>query len=80
MITVMRHELNMQDRSFSTYLFGFFLLETVGLAAMVYNINNKMANFEYCLSTISLIFVLIIPIITMNMTGETPAIFAYCRR
>ncbi|MBQ2084885.1 MAG: ABC transporter, partial [Oscillospiraceae bacterium] len=70
MITVMRHELNMQDRSFSTYLFGFFLLETVGLAAMVYNINNKMANFEYCLSTISLIFVLIIPIITMKSIAE----------
>ena len=70
MITVMRHELNMQDRSFSTYLFGFFLLETVGIAAMIYNINNKLANFEYCLSTISLIFVLIIPIITMKSIAE----------
>ena len=70
MITVMRHELNMQDRSFSTYLFGFFLLETVGLAAMIYNINNKMANFEYCLSTITLVFVLIIPIITMKSIAE----------
>ena len=70
MITVMRHELNMQDRSFSTYLFGFFLLETVGIAAMIYNINNKLANFEYCLSTISLVFVLIIPIITMKSIAE----------
>ena len=70
MITVMRHELNMQDRSFSTYLFGFFLLETVGIAAMIYNINNKMANFEYCLSTITLVFVLIIPIITMKSIAE----------
>ena len=70
MLTVMRHELNMQDRSFSTYLFGFFLLETVGIAAMIYNINNKMANFEYCLSTISLVFVLIIPIITMKSIAE----------
>ena len=70
MFTVMRHELNMQDRSFSTYLFGFFLLETIGIAAMIYNINNKMANFEYCLSTVSLIFVLIIPIITMKSIAE----------
>lgn len=70
MLTVMRHELNMQDRSFSTYLFGFFLLETVGIAAMIYNINNKMANFEYCLSTITLVFVLIIPIITMKTIAE----------
>ncbi|MBP0969062.1 MAG: ABC transporter permease [Oscillospiraceae bacterium] len=70
MLTVMRHELNMQDRSFSTYLFGFFLLETVGIAAMIYNINNKMANFEYCLSTITLVFVLIIPIITMKSIAE----------
>lgn len=60
----------MQDRSFSTYLFGFFLLETVGIAAMIYNINNKMANFEYCLSTITLVFVLIIPIITMKSIAE----------
>ncbi len=70
MLTVMRHELNMQDRSFSTYLFGFFLLETVGIAAMIYNINNRMANFEYCLSTILLVFVLIIPIITMKSIAE----------
>ena len=70
MLTVMRHELNMQDRSFSTYLFGFFLLETIGIAAMIYNINNKMANFEYCLSTITLVFVLIIPLITMKSIAE----------
>jgi len=70
MLTVMRHELNMQDKSFSTYLFGFFLLETVGIASMIVNINNKMANFEYCLSTVSLIFVLIIPIITMKSIAE----------
>ena len=52
------------------YVFGAFLLLFTGIGAMIYNINASVANFEYVLSFISIIFVVIIPILTMRIIAE----------
>jgi len=70
MLTITRHELDMQSHSFLSYLFCAGLLFLTGLGALYYNINNAVANFEYVLSTISLGFVILIPVLTMKSIAE----------
>lgn len=54
----------------TAYVFGAFLLVFVGIGSMFYNIQQAVANFEYVLATISLIFVVIVPILTMRVIAE----------
>ena len=52
------------------YVFGAFLLVFVGIGSMLYNIQQAVANFEYVLGFISLIFVGLVPILTMRVLAE----------
>lgn len=70
MIAVLKHELSNYFHSLTAYIFGAFLLAFVGIGAMIYNIQQAVANFEYVLSFVSLIFVVIIPILTMRVIAE----------
>ncbi|MCM1561448.1 MAG: ABC transporter permease [Butyrivibrio sp.] len=70
MIAVLKHELKNHFHSLTAYVFGAFLLVFVGIGSMVYNIQGAMANFEYALAFISLVFVVIIPILTMRAIAE----------
>lgn len=70
MIAVLRHELRLYFRSLTAYVFGAFLLAFVGLGAMRYNIQAAVSNFEFVLGYISLIFVVIVPILTMRVLAE----------
>ncbi len=70
MIAVLKHELSNYFHSLTSYIFGAFLLAFVGIGAMVYNIQQAVANFEYVLSFVSLVFVVIIPILTMRVIAE----------
>lgn len=70
MIAVMRHELAGYFHSFTAYIFSAFLLAFVGVAAMFYNIQSSVANFEYVLSLVSIGFVVFIPILTMRTISE----------
>lgn len=70
MTAVLRHELSIYFRSFTAYVFGAFLLVFVGIGAMIYNIQQAVANFEYVLSFVSMIFVVIVPILTMRVIAE----------
>lgn len=70
MIAVLKHELSDYFHSLTAYIFGAFLLAFVGIGAMIYNIQQAVANFEYVLSFVSLVFVVLIPILTMRVIAE----------
>jgi ABC-2 type transport system permease protein len=70
MIAVLKHELSNYFHSLTAYIFGAFLLAFVGIGAMIYNIQQAVANFEYVLSFVSLIFVVLVPVLTMRVIAE----------
>ena len=70
MIAVLKHELRNYFHSFSAYVFGAFLLAIVGIGAMLYNLQAAVSNFEYVLSFGTIIFVVIVPILTMRVIAE----------
>lgn len=70
MKAVLKHELSNYFHSLVAYVFGAFLLVFVGIGAMLYNIQESVANFEYVLSFVSLVFIVIVPILTMRVIAE----------
>ncbi len=70
MIAVLKHELKSYFHSLTAYVFGAFLLLSVGLGAMLYNINAAVSNFEFALAQYSVVFAVIIPILTMRVIAE----------
>lgn len=70
MSAILRHELRVYFHSFTAYVFGAFLLFAVGLGVLLYNIQAAVSNIEYVLSFGSMIFVVIVPILTMRVIAE----------
>lgn len=70
MIAVLKHELRIYFHSLTGYVFGAFLLAFVGIGAMLYNIQAAVSNFEFVLSFGCLVFVVIVPILTMRVIAE----------
>jgi len=70
MTAVLKHELKSYFHSLTAYVFGAFLLAFVGIGAMLYNIQAAVSNFEFVLSFGSLVFVVIVPILTMRVIAE----------
>ncbi len=70
MSAVLKHELKSYFRSMTAYVFGAGLLLAVGLGAMLYNIEAAVSNFEFALSYFSIIFAVIVPILTMRVIAE----------
>lgn len=70
MIAVLKHELRNYFNSLTAYVFGAFLLAFVGIGSMLYNLEKAVSNFEYVLSFGCLIFVVIVPILTMRIIAE----------
>lgn len=70
MKAIVKHELRIYFHSLTAYVFGAFLLVFVGIGAMLYNLQAAVSNFEYVLSFSSLIFAVIVPILTMRVIAE----------
>lgn len=70
MSAVFRHELRSYFHSLTAYVFGAFLLAVIGIGAMFYNLEAAVSNFEFVLSFASIIFVVIVPILTMRTLAE----------
>ena len=70
MIAIFKHELRLYFHSLTAYVFGAFLLLIVGIGAMLYNLQAAVSNFEYVLSFSSMIFAVIVPILTMRVIAE----------
>lgn len=70
MKAIVKHELRIYFHSLTAYVFGAFLLVFVGIGAMLYNLQAAFSNFEYVLSFSSLVFAVIVPILTMRVIAE----------
>lgn len=70
MTAILKHELRSYFRSLTAYLFGALLLVFVGIGAMLYNLQAAVSNFELVLNFCSLVFVVIVPILTMRVIAE----------
>lgn len=70
MKAVFKHEISLYYHGLLAYVFGAFLLEFIGIGAMMYNINSAVANFEYALGNFSIGFIALVPILTMRIMAE----------
>ena len=70
MKAVFRHELSSYFTGMTGYVFGAFLLLFAGIYTMAVNLNAGLSNFEYVLSNLSFIFLIIVPILTMRVIAE----------
>ena len=70
MSAILKHELKSYFHSLTAYVFGAFLLVMVGLGSVYYNLMAAVSNFEYVLSFGSIIFVIIVPLLTMRVIAE----------
>ncbi|NLP31033.1 MAG: ABC transporter permease [Clostridiales bacterium] len=70
MKAVLKHELRIYFHSLTAYIFGAFLLAFVGIGAVLYNLQAAVSNFEFVLNFSNLIFVVIVPILTMRVIAE----------
>ena len=70
MIAVLKHELKGHFTGLTAYVCGAFLLAFLGIGAMLYNINAAVTNFEYVLGFGSIVFAVLVPILTMRVLSE----------
>ena len=70
MIAVFEHELKNYFHTLTAYIFGAFLLLFIGIGSMLYNLQAAVSNFEFVLSFSSVVFVVIVPILTMRVIAE----------
>lgn len=70
MIAVWKHEVRAYFRSLTAYVFGAFLLCFIGVGTLLYNLQAAVSNFEFVLSFGCLIFVVIVPVLTMRVIAE----------
>ncbi len=70
MIAILKHELRLYFHSLTAYVFGAFLLLIVGIGSMLYNLQAAVSNFEFVLSFSSMVFAIIVPILTMRVIAE----------
>ncbi len=70
MTAVFKHELKNYFHSLTAYIFGAFLLVFIGIGALRYNLQASVSNFEYVLSYSSIVFVIIVPMLTMRVIAE----------
>lgn len=70
MIAVLKHELRTYFRSLTAYVFGAFLLVSIGIGSVLYNLQYAVSNFEFVLSFGCLVFVVTVPILTMRVIAE----------
>ena len=70
MKAVFKHELRQYFDSVTAYVFGAFLLLFIGIGSMLYNLQSAVSNFEFVLNFASIVFVVIVPVLTMRTLSE----------
>lgn len=70
MIAVFKREVGSYYKSVVGYLIAAFLLIFAGIYCMAYNLSGYYANFEYVLDSISFIYLIAVPIISMRAMAE----------
>jgi ABC-2 type transport system permease protein len=70
MLAIFKKELKSYFTSMTGYVYIAFFLIIIGIFFVIYNLLNQLANFEYVLSDVSFIFVILVPILTMRLMAE----------
>ncbi|MEA5040124.1 MAG: ABC transporter permease subunit [Clostridiaceae bacterium] len=70
MKAIFRRELNSYFKGLTGYIFAAFSLLFAGIYTMAINLKGGYANFEYVLSNMAFVFLIIIPILTMRVLAE----------
>jgi len=70
MKAVFRNELSTGFVNMTAYVFGTFLLFFVGLYTFIYDVQYSLANFEYVLTGMCFVFIIIVPVLTMRVLAE----------
>ena len=70
MLAIYKKELRSYFTSMIGYLFIGFFLAIVGVYFMAYNLQGGYSNFEYVLSSMVFVFVILVPILTMRLLAE----------
>lgn len=70
MIAVFQREVASYFKGIMGYLFAAFMLIFAGIYTMAYNLSGYYANFEYVLDSISFIYLIAVPILTMRSVAE----------
>ena len=70
MKAVFKHELRQYYDSMTAYVFGAFLLLFIGIGSMLDNLQSAVSNFEFVLNFASIVFVVIVPVLTMRTLSE----------
>ena len=70
MLAIYKKEMRAYFNSIIGWLFGAFFLVFTGIYYYLYNLYYGYTNFGYSLSSISLIFILLVPMVTMRMVAE----------
>ena len=70
MTAVFRHELSSCFKSVSGYVFCAFQPPSAGIYTTDINLNAGLTNFEYVLDYMCIIFLIIVPILTMRVVAE----------
>lgn len=70
MRAVFRHELSSYFTGVTGYAFSACLLLFTGIYTMVYNLQSASVHFEYVLGSMSFVFLIIVPILTMRVLAE----------
>ena len=70
MLAVYKKEMRTYFTSIVGYLFLGFFLALIGLYFYVQNLRNGFANFGYALVSVSLFFILLVPMLTMRIMAE----------
>ena len=70
MKAIFENELKTYFSTLTGYAFAAFILLFVGIFSFVLNLTNTLVNFEYVLSNMAFIFLIVIPILTMRSFAE----------
>ncbi|MCF0262041.1 MAG: ABC transporter permease subunit [Sphaerochaetaceae bacterium] len=70
MIAVFKKELTSYFKGITGYLFAAFLLFFVGIYVMAYNLSGYYSNFEYSLDSVTFVFLILIPLLSMRCVAE----------
>lgn len=70
MLAIYKKELRSYFTSMIGYVFIAFFLVIIGIGYLLYNLVATYANFEYTLASISFLFVLLTPVLTMRLMAE----------
>lgn len=70
MKAVFKHELASCFTGLTGYIFGAFLLLFAGIYTLAYHLNSMITNFEYVLGSMSIVYIISIPVLTMRLIAE----------